>query len=133
MRHSKHVAVKKTSTKKKVIIIILILIIIVAISLFYIKSSQNSDNNTEEQIAENIVNEVPTNEVTEPVQETFEMVDTSDMPTTKGGYGVLGKIVIDKIGVENYILNKTTDDSLKQAVTWFWGPDPKNRTVNDIR
>ena len=134
MKHSKHAAVNKFANKKKLIIIFSIIIIIVSVSLFCFISFHNknkiiSDTND----TSNVVNDVPLNEVTEQVQESFEMVDVSDMPTEKGGFGVLGKIVIDKINVENYILDKTTNASLNLAVTWFWGPDNKNRTVNDIR
>lgn len=136
MKHSKHAAVKKFNYKKKTIIIIIsfIFIIIASVSLFYFISLHNKNNNiSDAPVTDNIVNDIPSNEVTEQAQESFEMVDTSDMPTEKGGYGVLGKIVIDKINVENYILNKTTNASLNLAVTWFWGPDSNNRTVNDIR
>ena len=134
MKHSKHAAVNKFANKKKLIIIFSIIIIIVSVSLFCFISLHNknkiiSDTND----TSNVINDVPLNEVTEQVQESFEMVDVSDMPTEKGGFGVLGKIVIDKINVENYILDKTTNASLNLAVTWFWGPDNKNRTVNDIR
>lgn len=133
MKHSKHAAVNNFANKKKLIIIFAI-IIIISVSVFCFISFHNknkiiSDTND----TSNVVNDVPLNEVTEQVQESFEMVDVSDMPTEKGGFGVLGKIVIDKINVENYILDKTTNASLNLAVTWFWGPDNKNRTVNDIR
>lgn len=133
MKRSKHAVSKsKSKSKKKRTIIVVATIIIAILIIYFIISLRNSNN--EESVTENIIEEeVPQNEVTEKDQESFEMVDVSDMPTKKGGYGVLGKIVIEKIDVENYILNETTDASLNLAVTWFWGPDPYNRTVNDIR
>ncbi len=134
MKHSKHAAVKKINKKTKRIIIIISIIVILIVSLICFISLRNKNNSKKnEPVAENIVEEEPTNEVTEQVQESFEMVDTSDMPSTKGGYGVLGKIVAERIGLDNYILNKTTNASLNLAVTWFWGPDDNNRTVNDPR
>lgn len=46
-----------------------------------------------------------------------------NMPDKIGDYDVLGTIVIDKLGVEKNILNKTTDDSLNLSVTKFYGPN----------
>lgn len=40
-----------------------------------------------------------------------------------GGYMVIGKIRIPKIGLEDVILEKTTEDSLNLGLTKFWGPE----------
>lgn len=45
-----------------------------------------------------------------------------EMPEEIGGYSVIGELVIEKINFKNYILNKTTDDSLNFSVTKFYGP-----------
>lgn len=132
MKHMKHAKAKSKNTTKKIIIMSILMIILVSLIFYSIASSKAG---TEKDIAdnqqienENIIDESQ-NEVSVP-QEQFEMVDVSDFPSKIGGYTVLGKIVIDKIGVENYILNKTTDASLNLAVTWFWGPDENNRAIN---
>ena len=132
MKHMKHAKVKSKKTTRKIIIMSIIMIVLVSLIFYSIASSKagtekeiadNQQMDNEESIEEN------QNEVSVP-QEQFEMVDVSDFPSKIGGYTVLGKIVIDEIGVENYILNKTTDASLNLAVTWFWGPDENNRAIN---
>ena len=134
MKHMKHAKLKSKKMTKKIIIMSILMIILVSLIFYSISSSKAG---TEKDIAdsqpienENIIDEENQNEVADQPQEQFEMVDVSDFPSKIGGYTVLGKIVIDKIGVENYILNKTTDASLNLAVTWFWGPDENNRAIN---
>jgi len=47
----------------------------------------------------------------------------TNMPDQIGNYDVLGVIVIDKIGTEKNILNKTTDEALNLSVTKYYGPN----------
>lgn len=51
------------------------------------------------------------------------------MPNKLGDYKVLGKLVISKINVEKYILEKTNENSLKLGVTKLYGPSI-NQTGN---
>lgn len=61
-----------------------------------------------------------TNE-TESVSGDSEQPIIEEMPEKIKGYSVIGKIVIEKIGVEKYILGKTTNESLKESLTKFYG------------
>lgn len=45
-----------------------------------------------------------------------------EMPEKMGDFEVVGELVIEKINFKNYILNKTTEDSLNFSVTKFYGP-----------
>lgn len=45
------------------------------------------------------------------------------MPEKIGEYEILGEIEIPKINVKKYILDQTTDESLKLSLTKFWGPN----------
>lgn len=45
-----------------------------------------------------------------------------DFPTKYKGYKVVGKIKIPKLEIEKYILEETTEESLKVAVTKTYGP-----------
>lgn len=103
---------RKKSGKKK-LVFFLVIIIILIIPAIYWKENKNIVENT-------ITNVEPNYEVTE--ENMTEIVD-ADIPDTMGDYSVLGKIVIDKIGVEKNILDQTTDESLKLSVTKFYGPN----------
>lgn len=118
--------VKRTKQAKKQVPIILISIIaiILAIVIILVLVEKNRIERTlegEEPIGEDVV-------VAENHEEQFEMVDVSDMPDSMKGYTVIGKIVIDKIGMQSYILGKGTNESLNLAVVKFWGPH-----INDPR
>ena len=103
---------KKKSGKKKIWFFIVIIIILTGITMFF------WDN---KEIVENIITNVEENKVTEE-NNSSEIVDI-DIPDTMGDYSVIGKLVIDKLGVEKNILDKTTDSSLKLSVTKFYGPN----------
>ena len=103
---------KRKSGKKKIWFFIVIIIILTGITVFF------WDN---KEIVENIITNVEENKVTEE-DNSSEIVDI-DIPDTMGDYSVIGKLVIDKLGVEKNILDKTTDSSLKLSVTKFYGPN----------
>lgn len=105
---------KKTKKKsgKKMVVFFLVIIIILTIPAIYWRESNNIVENT-------ITNVEPNYEVTN--ENMTEIVD-ADIPDTMGDYNVIGKIIIDKIGVEKNILDQTTDASLKLSVTKFYGP-----------
>lgn len=88
---------------KKVIIVILIIAIIIAavgVSVYFIKFRKPAE---------------------EEVVETAEEVDESKLPKTYEGYEVLGQIVIEKVGIENYILDSTETDAMDKAPVKLYG------------
>lgn len=115
--------VKKTKNKGKVFLITLLAIILVVVIILVLvhKLREEKTLEGEEPTTEDVV-------ISKDHVEQFEMVDVSDMPEVMGGYSVIGKIVIDKLGVQKYILGRSTDESLNLAVAKFWGPH-----VNDPR
>ncbi len=117
---------KETTKKQKILLIILgiiILIVLVSIIFFTLPNYYQIQDMNNNDIPENIQTEEPVEEPKEEQKQEFEIVDTSDIPDTYQGYEVLGKIVIDKIGVKQIILSETTTKSLKLGVTKFWGSD----------
>lgn len=118
---------KKSNTKKIAIkIYFVIIIIFVIITGMVIASnkedSKNKNNITQNEYNENIENTNSTQELKE-IKKQDEVVSVSDMPKKIGNYEVIGKIVIDSIDVEKYILNRTTINSLDLSVTKFTGPE----------
>ena len=101
--------------KSKIIVIILALIILAIIGLLLRNKLLAETNQTLGKI--NPIEEGNQNEVKEP-----EIVNVDDIPEKMGNYKVLGKLVIEKIGVDNNILEVCDDDSLKLSVTKFYGP-----------
>lgn len=71
-----------------------------------IENTENIDDNGQQ------VNEVDNNIIIEKV----------DMPDKIENYNVIGQLVIEKIDLKKYILNKTTDYSLNLSITKFYGP-----------
>lgn len=65
----------------------------------------------------------PENIVLQESNLTTNEEQTEEEITQIGGYTVIGKIKIPKIGLEDVILEKTTDDSLNLGLTKFWGPE----------
>ncbi len=94
---------KKLSSRKKRIFSLILIILLVIFGINFIKESDFIEYITKEK-------------------NSPEVVDIN-IPDTIGEYNVLGVIVIDKIGVEKGILEKTTDASLNLSVTKFYGPD----------
>ena len=123
---------RKKKAKKKCFKFLIIIIILILFCLGYEFIVKNSTNNTNEendvintvQIEDenNIENNVDQNSSSE------EIVDV-DLPDKMGNYTVIGQLVIEKLGIEKAILNKTTDESLKLSVTKFYGP---NMSINDV-
>jgi LPXTG-site transpeptidase (sortase) family protein len=52
-----------------------------------------------------------------------DSVDEDTMPTEYEGYKVLGQIVIDKINLEQYILDSTENDAMEKAPVKLYGND----------
>lgn len=49
--------------------------------------------------------------------------EVSKLPDAMGEYKVLGVLVIDKLGIQKNILDRTTEESLNLSVTKFYGPN----------
>ncbi len=62
------------------------------------------------------------NGITEETMSVAEGIMAVDMPDKIGNFDVIGQLVIDKINFNNYILSKTTEDSLNSSITKFYGP-----------
>lgn len=93
-------------SKKKVIIILCIIILIIVIGVIIFKVLENRK---EEPIVENT-----------PVEVENKMIETY------AGYDVLGKIVIEDLGVEQYILDSTEDEALENGVIKLYGGSLNN-------
>lgn len=91
-------------TKRKIIIILsIVAVILVAILVAYLITSKDE--------------EIPTN-----VEENDTAIqEENDMIETVAGYDVLGKIIIEDIGVEQYILDSTEDTALEKGVGKLYG------------
>ena len=89
---------------KKIFITIFIIILVIAIIIgviFFVKNRKKED--------------------VEEVVETVEEVDESKLPKTYEGYDVLGQLVIEKIDLENYILDSTENDAMDKAPVKLFG------------
>ena len=84
------------SLKIKIICIVIAIILIIVVAVLVTR--KESDTELENVIENEVIEEVV-------MDDTYE------------GYSVLGKIKIDKIGVEKYILDSTEEEALKKGVT----------------
>ena len=123
MKHGKHRYDKSIKKRKRKLLVFFLVFVIVLISVAFIISSTygNVEKPEANEIVENTIPEEP--EEVELPPEQFEIVDISDLPDKYQGYTVVGKLVIDKLGVTQKILDTTADEALKLGVTKFWGPD----------
>ena len=109
---------KKELNKKKLITCLLLAIVIIAV-IYLAVSNKLLDlfKEKEETPEEQPVAEVQETEEPEEDEDKDEEVDVSDIPDKMGGYNVIGKLVIDKIGVNKNIIGVYTKDSLDLSVT----------------
>ena len=125
----------KKNEKSKISIIIGICLIVVSICILavfvweYYSSKKSVNANIElETTSENIVEENTTiseeNAENENIEETENEENEKNNKDIKkiGKYKVIGKIIIDKIDLEDVILEETTDTSLNLGLTKLWGP-----------
>lgn len=104
----------KKSNAKKVVLYILLWIVCTFLIITILKNIGNgkkSDWQNNSILTSNVesINQVTT-------------VAKVDMPEKIENFEVVGELVIEKINFKNYILNKTTEDSLNFSVTKFYGP-----------
>ena len=124
MKRAKHNDEKKIERLGLKILIIIIVVALFLVIFFIIPKKPKRNEQPNDNKIENIP--VENEAIEEEPEEQFEIVDTSDLPDTYEGYKVLGKIVIEKLGIEHKILYATEEqqnDALNHGVTWFWGPD----------
>ena len=99
---------------KKIIIVFFIILLICSIYFFM----QNKKERTESNISNNS---------DEQTNSSVEVVENINMPDKIENYNVLGKIVIDKVGIEQYILEvpnkEQTMEALELGVIKFYAPD----------
>lgn len=94
---------EKTKDIPKAVIIILAIITVIVVAVFAVLiTKQIKDNNTNASVSQENEN--------------------TNMVTKVGNYKVLGKLVIKKIEVEQYILEKTNEEALKLGLTKLYGP-----------
>ena len=98
---------EKSLTKKKVIIVIAIILIAVISIVFLFSKTQNDENVGDSQ-------------------NTVSNTVSNQMISTHEGYDVLGKIVIEDLQVEQYILDSKEDAALDKGVIRLYGGSINN-------
>lgn len=89
---------------KKVIISIVVIIVIFALAFgIYKLVSANKEE-------------------TLPIEDDVAQIEEEKMPSTISGYKVLGQVIIENLSVEQYILDSTEDNALKNGVVKLYGP-----------
>lgn len=112
----KHLKEKKSSKlNEKTVILVMFLLIVFTFFITKIPINKENLKISELQLNDN------TNDNKEELKNVAEIICV-DMPDKIESFDVVGKLVIEKINFENYILNKTTNDSLNFSVTKFYGP-----------
>jgi len=125
--------------KNKVLLVIAVILIVLIILLIigfiiYNKRIDESNKIKEQENKKTTISEVIDGlqeeilEVETKQEENVEETDKQETTNIKditqiGGYKVIGRIKIDKIDLEDVILEKTTDKSLNLGLTKFWGPE----------
>lgn len=89
---------------KKIAIIVIAVIAVLAIifGIYKFVSSKNKEN--------------------EVKQDETSQTNDKEMPSSVSGYKVLGQLIIKDLNIEQYILNLTEDEALKNGVTKLYGP-----------
>lgn len=100
-----------SSILKKFIILFFIILLIFAIFFFINKNNKKGNN---------IFSSKKNNNTT---SSSISTVDTIDIPDQIGSYTVVGKIVIDKIKIEQYILDTEDLASLELGTRKKYGPN----------
>ena len=103
----KHLKEKKSkkSNKKQILLFKIFLLVVCTIFVFKMHSEMKENQKLQSKEA---VSGMTTTKI-DGISGALQV----DMPEEIGGYNVIGELVIEKINFKNYILNKTTDDSLQ--------------------
>ena len=122
---------KKYVINKRFLCFICLLIFIIILFIFVCSITEKNNmititrniNVQELSNKENINNNISIvgeDEIAE-AREVLNLNEYENMPKEIEGYKVVGKISISKIDVEKYILDETTEGSLKESVTNICG------------
>ena len=98
---------EKTKDIPKAVIIILAIVTVIVVAVFAVLITKQIKNNQNTNA---------------PVSQEEGKDENSNMVTKVGNYKVLGKLVIKKIEVEQYILENTNEEALKLGLTKLYGP-----------
>lgn len=121
----------KVITINKILILSSLLFILFIILIYLICIDQTEDkkfNAHETSSKYKIINEkievqnLIDNKSKDINQNKIKLEEYVDIPRQYKGYNVIGKITIPKINIEKYILNETSEQALKVAVTKIIGP-----------
>lgn len=117
---------KKTKYTKWHFIILLFIVIIIIGVIFYVRRYKKDDISSIDTVSQqndNIINTPESIETdnTEDEENGGYTIVTETMPETLQGYTIVGKIQIEKINVDKYILGMTDNKSLNASVTKLWG------------
>lgn len=104
---SKH---SNSSRLTKILTIMFFLILIICVIFFFMKKNKKEDNKT-------------LSNTTQSKTSSVETIEQINIPDKIGDYDVLGKIVLDKIKIEQYILDTNDDAALELGTTKFYGPN----------
>lgn len=122
------------SIKKERLLILISIFLVLMIALMFIgklesKKILNASSivntgkiNNSKNVEINILGE---KEIAE-AREVLNLKEYENMPEDIEGFKVIGKIDIPKINIEQYILDKTTTESLELGVTKVCGPEINN-------
>ena len=111
----KHLKEKKSKKSNKNLLLFKIFLLVVC--TIYILKIHNESKEKQKLQSKEAISQITTTKI-DGTSGTLRV----EMPEEIGGYNVIGELVIEKINFRNYILNKTTDDSLNFSVTKFYGP-----------
>ena len=120
--------------KKFILIGIILLFISIVIFLANYKNdkiltiTKNINTKTISSKKEKYINVVGEEQIAE-ARETLNLKEYVNIPKEIEGYKVIGKITIPKINVEKYILDETSEKTLKLSCTKVCGPEI-NKTGN---
>lgn len=106
---------EKTKSSNKTIFFLLIIVVIVLLI---------ENKSVVKHFCEDLFENVGAiyEEIITKINLSLEEGDNIEIPDKIGDYDVLGILVIDKIGIQKNILNKTTDEALNISITKFYGP-----------
>lgn len=116
-KHLKRKRKQKSKNKKKVVLYIFLLVVCTFLAIKILKNNENVETTSGQ--SNSVAQQIDTE--TAKDKEVPEIVKV-DMPDKIESFDVIGELIIEKINFKNYILSKTTDDSLDFSVTKFYGP-----------
>lgn len=118
-RHGIHY--ERGAKKSKQCFIFLLFIFIIAIGFVFYAITNKQDNIS---LANDVLQQddsVENQQIIENTEVIENVENIETLPESLQGYTIVGKLKIEKINVEKYILGKTTNKSLNVSITKLWG------------